>query len=626
MSRRARIAVLIVLAAGCGSSGVGSDGGAGKAGTTGSAGTVGSGGSGGSDNIDASFGFDLVTPGDANARDGRQSDVPIAGTTGTAGVTGVAGTTGSAGTAAAGTTGAAGVSAAAGASAAGTTGSAGVTGAGGALVGGANVRLFAGVDTFVLDQGPSCTNEEGATGDRWCAFIAIPATGTGANLFVVNVSQALRGATVSCPDANCIQLTSAFAESNDGSHAAMFQGDTLTYFDSSSTPYVWRPGMAFAKRLIIASVTTGALFGCIAAPKGTGVMCLRQLPAAMQTNANLVVSDLLAGRADGTGNPLLTKVDTVITDNLDDMAYLHFSYGFPAPGSNNIAWSSRQVAGGPEVLKLQKLDDAASRVTVASDVHDWDVSPDGSRWYWMSQLDNTQAIGTVQTAPFPGGANPTSVVASAVQFLFAGTTSSLVTLTSTGALSGIADPVTAPGTLTALDTAVLGIIGMSPQGHVAYVKNYDSLNDLTDMLVRKFDATSAACTLSSTPNVFYPGLQFSDDAGAAVWLQVGAMAVSGNYTRTTDCMNTTFTNDSFAAVPIANRGVVSWEAVNGTTGVGTLRYRVVNAGNMLAAGVGTAISSGVGTFDFGDPAPGIVLYTVNANGATDGVYARWLGP
>ncbi len=203
----------------------------------------------------------------------------------------------------------------------------------------------------------------------------------------------------------------------------------------------------------------------------------------------------------------------------------------------------------------------------------------------------------------------------------------MVVLTSAGALSRIADPGGAPATLTAIDTGVVGIVTASASGHVAYAKSYNEDADLTDLLSRRWDATTAACTLTTSVNVFYPGVRFSDDAAAVAWLQVVSPSViPANYTRTADCMNTVFAPDAFAAVPMANRALVSWEGVDRTLGVGTLRSRAVTAGGVLATGTGTEISAGVGTFDVGDPAPGVVLYTVNQMGATDGLYVRWLGP
>src|SRR6476661_5011144 len=92
--------------------------------------------------------------------------------------------------------------------------------------------VLQGNQVALLDLGPPCTNEEGATSDRWCAVFGPSVVTAGqAALFVINVTKAAAGASITCAssDANCIKLTDSFGE-ND-SHPALFQGDTLVYYD-----------------------------------------------------------------------------------------------------------------------------------------------------------------------------------------------------------------------------------------------------------------------------------------------------------------------------------------------------------------------------------------------------------
>ena len=635
MSRPVRFSLMVVLAAGCGSSAIGPDGGGGSSGP-GSGGTIGAGGRDAGSIVDAPGGFDLVAPHDVVPRDGLGGDSGATGAAGAAGSVGAAGTTGSAGRG--GTTGVAGATGVAGggAGATGTAGGgAGATGAGGAPMGGVNIRVFPGF-ALLLDQGPSCTQDETATGDRWCAFLSQSLTQT-VSLSVVNVSQAIRGATINCAsgtDPNCLRLTSAWAV--DDLHATLFQGDTLTYFDSSATPYVWRPGMPFAKRLIIANPTTGDVLGCQASSKGTTVVCLRDLPPAMQTNANVIFSDILVGRADGTGNPLLTRLETAIVVNAADTDYEHFSYGFPAPGSGHEEWSSRATPTGPEILKVKQVDSAAVPATVASDVHDWDTSPDGSRWYWLTEFNGTSFAGTLQSAPFPGGASPATVLADTVQYAFPSAGQSLVTLTGAGALSGIVDPVAAPATQISIDTAVGGFLRLSRQGHVAYLKMFDNRgdtnpnNDVTDLHIRKWDASSAACVAAPTASVFYPAVAFTSDSTAGLFPQLSANMFQGLYTRLSDCSNTIVAANISGLASIGDRAVLFMDTFSDTTGNSTLRYRNVTASS-LAAGTAITVSADVGSFDTSGPAPGVLIYTVNAGnagspGPNDGVFVRFFGP
>jgi hypothetical protein len=374
------------------------------------------------------------------------------------------------------------------------------------------------------------------------------------------------------------------------------------------------------------------VLGCQASSKGTTVMCLRDLPPAKQTNANLILSEILAGRADGTGNPLLAPLETTIAFNTADTDYEHFSYGFPAPGSGNVAWSSRATPTGPEILKVKQVDSPAAPATVATDVHDWDTSPDGSRWYWLSQFSGTTFAGTLQTAPFPGGASPATVLADTVQYAFPTAAQSLVTLTGAGALSGIADPVAAPATQIPIDTAVGFFVRLSRQGHVAYVKMLDTrgdndpANDLTDLLIRRWDASNALCVGSATPIVFFPAVAFMVDSTAGLFPQFVANMFQGQYTRLSDCTTTIVAANIVAMGPIGDRAVLFEDTFNTTTQNGAVRFRNVTGG-ALAAGAATLVSADVGSFDTSGPSPGLLVYTVNAGdpAPNDGVFIRYFG-
>src|SRR6266496_2867552 len=77
-------------------------------------------------------------------------------------------------------------------------GGTGLAGAGGTGTGGSapptGTRVLQGTEAALLDLGAPCTNEEGATADRWCAIIApSPLMPTNAALFVVNVTKVAAG-------------------------------------------------------------------------------------------------------------------------------------------------------------------------------------------------------------------------------------------------------------------------------------------------------------------------------------------------------------------------------------------------------------------------------------------------
>jgi hypothetical protein len=127
-------------------------------------------------------------------------------------------------------------------------GAAGTGGAGGSVAGLA-ARLFSGVALPLLD-GPTCTHDPGATGDRWCAFFAQGASAGAVDLRVVNVSKAAAGTAVTCPattgSADCLRLTgSAYpGAEDDGVHLTFFGGETVVYlFYTTGMRYAWRTWM-----------------------------------------------------------------------------------------------------------------------------------------------------------------------------------------------------------------------------------------------------------------------------------------------------------------------------------------------------------------------------------------------
>src|SRR6185295_5778810 len=98
----------------------------------------------------------------------------------------------------------------------------------------------------------------------------------------------------------------------------------------------------------------------------------------------------------------------------------------------------------------------------------------------------------------------------------------------------IADPVNAPTRLTAIDTGVIGLLSVSAAGRVSYVKTFDGTS-LTDLFVRKGDASAPACTLTAKIEALTPSLQFSRGTDAALWARSTAGGFEAIYTRFADC-------------------------------------------------------------------------------------------
>jgi hypothetical protein len=495
--------------------------------------------------------------------------------------------------------------------------------------------VFQGVSAL-LDAGPPCTGEVGATGDRWCGFLANSTTVTdGTAMFVVNVSKAAAGTSITCgaTDANCLKLTDIFFE--DQFHLAFFQGDTLVYYDRPTltapfTPMGWRPGMTAGRALAVADANTD-LWSCVPSIKGNAIWCLRDLPTAMQTDPMVLLSDLLAGHLDAAATPPLTRIEQVISLNAADNPNLpHFQVGFPVPGSETIAWSSRAVGSAPEVLKIQTLGNDASRATVASGVNSWRGSPDGMRWYWLSAVSETDGSGTLQTAPFPAGTGPVTLGTNIGQYGLPSPTS-LLTVDGAGAMKVFADQVGAPTTSTSLDTGVLGYISMSPAGHPAYVKatrTSSATGDLTgiDLHVKKFDGTDA-CALTAMPDAFPSNFGFTPSSTGATWIQTTLTSGNAEYTRFSDCMKMPVATNIVFTRAIGDRAVLWLDGFDDLTGTATVRARNLDAAHGLTADPAEAVSGQVGTLIVSSSTTtDMLVYTVNGGGNADGVYVRGFGP
>jgi hypothetical protein len=515
----------------------------------------------------------------------------------------------------------------------GSLGGTGVVGDGGAGTGGGpaamptGARVFQGSDAVLLDLGPPCTNEEGATGDRWCAFLDVSMPTT-TPLFVVNVTKAATSASITCgsTDANCLHLTENFGE--DDNHPAMFRGDTLVYYDAlTGAPMGWRPGMTAAKALVTLDADADAV--CAPSPKGTAISCLRVLPTAMQTDpSNVVLVDVLAGHLEDTATPPLARIDTVIAASISDTNVNHFQVGFPVPGSETVAWSARSNASGPEVLKIQTMGNDASRATVASGVNSWQVSPDGARWYWLTNVIESTGAGAVQSAPFPAGTSPVALASNVFQFENP-SPSSLVVIDTAKNLTFFADPAGAPATSKSLDTGVASFLAFDGKGTVAYVKTIVSNSDMsvraTDLFVKKTDGT-AACPLTAAADAYPFVFDFTASGAGAAWAQRTITSSSMQYTRFSDCMKMTVgANAVFFVQVVGDKGIVYLDGLDTTIGTATAKLRGIAADGALSADPALVVSGQVGSLVV-PQGTDMLVYSVNGGGADDGIYVRGFGP
>jgi len=507
-----------------------------------------------------------------------------------------------------------------------------VTGPGG-------VRIVTG-RVSLISKGFPCTNEASSTEDVWCAMTRPSMFMQGGDaLFVVNITKAMAGVAISCGnpagDPNCLMLTSGFAE--DDTHKAAFAGRTLIYFDQTATPYGWRPGMLNGRRLAAVTSETGNAHDCTGAVKSDIVACLQDVPTPIIPGAGLPgsgtsltaqYSNVLVGHV-GTGSPVLPLLDTVISSDTNDSAQ-RFQLRFVGSAGDRIAWSTREAPGGPEVLKTQIVGADDTRQVVASDVSHWTLSPDGSRWTWMSgfNYDTSAPSGILQTAAFPSGAGPVTILEDTATFTFA-TNTGVAVLGKDGTLYGLADLAAGPTALKTLDSGVLGVVATSPAGHLAYVKQYDFVFGLVDLFVTNLDGRTP-CSLNRRDEVPFGasmGPRFLPSGAALLWARVtnldttdDRLIAAGKFTRVSDCSTQTVESDLVSIGPVGDDAIAVSDSYDGSSG--TLRIVGVTPTGELVPGQATLVQTRMNSSLSLYPYLRALLYTVNIGDPADGLYLR----
>ena len=492
------------------------------------------------------------------------------------------------------------------------------------------VRVFGGT-ARMLASGPSCTQEAGATGDRWCAFLAY---GTDSDrlaqirsLYVFNASRAVAGQTVVCDpaiaDPSCLLLTANLGVDAGGPalHGTFFQGDSLVYYEYQQgklAPYVWRPGMP-AGRLLATFATEEDAVYCTPAPRGTAVVCV--LLPERNPDPNVGYATLLLGKADGAAEPLLSAADNVIVWNADDAGFQQaFSFGFPPGPGDPVAWTTRDTASGPEVLKMQAAGEPGSRRAVASGVHQWQVSPDGARWFWLRP---DGGVITLQRASFPTGEGPVDVYADVVDYSLGPADGTVVARTVDGTLVAIADHLGGTSE-TVLDTEVRALQSFSATGYVAYSKTYFDATS-GDLYVKSADGTGA-CVLEATHPVPFGLVSFSPDGAAILWAHSHGDGFEAHYGRLRDCDAMSVANDITLIKPMGGQRVLYVDGYDEATGTGTLQVRPVAGDNTLAGAAPARVAGQVDSYailGLPGPMPQALVYTVNGGPAGDGVHVSW---
>jgi hypothetical protein len=481
---------------------------------------------------------------------------------------------------------------------------------------GGGVRVFGGA-AGTLSAARSCTHEPGADGDRWCAFIGRSSEGDH-NLFAVNVSQVKAGVPVACgsEDPNCLLLTDHVEGSSADFHPSFFQGDTLVYYDRDLAAYAWRPGMT-AGRLLARRNTERDIAYCTPAPRGLAVACL-SMPSEQPEGA-VVVAELLAASVDWEEEPLLRPIASVIAATGDDNVTVH-RFGFAALADGYVGWSARETETGPEILKLQRVDDPDSQITVATDIHHWAVTEDGSSWLWMARTSEG-SVGTLQIAPFPNGAQPVDLLDGVIDYKLT-SNGAVVAETEQHTAVSIVDPNGAPARHVLLGDEIGKISALSDEGQVAFAKRPIG-SQFTDFIVSSLDGTRS-CVLETTGSVSLNAIHFAPGADGVLWAaRSNTDKFDAFLSRLGDC-NTAPLSPDIVVMGWAGSGhAVFIDDYAPDTASGSLRYRKAGRDGELHPDPPSLIAEHVDTYTtWGDD---FILYTISAGSDDDGMYVRAFG-
>ncbi|HET9930056.1 MAG TPA: hypothetical protein VFQ35_05200, partial [Polyangiaceae bacterium] len=317
--------------------------------------------------------------------------------------------------------------------------------------------------------------------------------------------------------------------------------------------------------------------------------------------------------ADGETEPLLQPFEGVIWASLTDAGGANrFRWGFPAPGY--VAWSSPEVDEGPEILKMARVDDPASKVTVATNVHYWRMSPDDSQWFWLSMADS-KGNGLLQTAKFPDG-EPFDLL-SDVRDYGLDSKGALVAITVGGEVVSIPKPLSAPERKLSLDQDAKVLVAVGDEGDVAYGKHVVS-GKVVDLFTAKLDG-SRRCTLDTTTNVPLNSFRFGPGTEAAVWALQNNGQYDAYHTRLADCATESMA-PAVSMLSWISRGTAMFvDEFDSWSASGSLRVRSVSKSGALEPAPATLLAQRVGSFG---TTGSVLLYASSVEADTEGLYVR----
>jgi hypothetical protein len=475
----------------------------------------------------------------------------------------------------------------------------------------------------LVSNGRESCSTQGAS-DTWCGVV-IPAQTSGRYaLWVFDATTAASGEEIHCDgtDPYCLRLSrNAYGDDPASVDNYSFQGDTLFYRAGddagdaagfNAPMWAWRPGWSSGREL-----ASGSLSACQGQGDLDVAVCLRNVDDGMGTAWEEITAGPIGSAGDGP-LPLIEKVllhSPTTPPGVDVETFVAFS-----PDGASFAWSVGDATTGAQTLKVQKLGDETTRLTVASDVSYWRISNDGASWLWLKSYvdDEIMPSGTLVTAPFPAGTAVSTVVMAVAEYDLVGDKGMLYradVADQVGDLRFMPDRAS-PATSALLDQGVRFTVARSADAStVVYAKVSTGVG--SDLFA--WSATlSAPCTLTEIPAAARSALMMAGNQ-TVVWAQtdVQSQLLSGAVTTLASCKTTSFGEGLLDSASLGDDRLLFIDGSPPGGTAGTLRVARVAANGL--DGAGTALQTGVAA-NFAPVAPNAVLYTLANGTASDGLY------
>lgn len=416
----------------------------------------------------------------------------------------------------------------------------------------------------------SCTNQEPAPGDRWCAFSRDVELGK-SDLWVINISAVTAGTPVQCTgaDPNCVRLTPnlwtgtpSVGPTHPYAHA--FDGDTLVFHadaKSASTElyrgpiYAWRPGWPKARKISSDNGIT-----CAGHFQGQVALCLDNIEP---DETKPLEFDLLAGPLPTVDNGQLPRVDRIHPSRSNDVS--KWRSGFSRDGSQFCYSTGRTPTDAENLWCFATAALPANAVAsgprtsppLLTDATRWLLSRDTQKIYYLKGFnysDQGNPNGTLTMVDYPSAANPVTLANNVGGFLLLsdGTNTDMglgmfadVTQNK-GALRFIRDR-NAPANFVTIAT---GIASASVSPDLRYTYFSQNINEQTG-LADAYVATNAGatketsaprCTLQAGTSTDLYGSPFLDKSGLVFWVDdvdPNVLVGKGMVANPADCSNKT---------------------------------------------------------------------------------------